>query len=229
MPDTTTVVQHIIVDTVSIDSLNQKLSAIQMTLQKSTPQPAISIWIPLLAAIIGGLLVWTGQAIERNRKKRSERKNNLLEIYAYCRKLEAQMKNYYRELAMAKIHVEYWWHSYILNPGPTPNQSRSYDEHIKSLAFAREIERLIGITKADFIGHVRKFEAIQKLPSEIESHLEIISDLSNPKAQSYDSSISNELLRNEIVPRDEEALRERYYLNLVSFKYINNTLQVSLI
>lgn len=135
------------------------------------------------------------------------------------------MKNHYRELAMAKLHVEYWWYCYTINPGPTPEQSRAYEEHLKSQAFAREIERSIGNTKADFIGHVRKFEMIEQLPEGVQAHLEVISNLSNARAKTYDKSIDYNTLRNETVYADEEQLRNTYYKNLDSFKTINEILK----
>lgn len=63
----------------------------------------MNIWIPFFSALAGGLLVLSGQTIDWWRKQRQETKNSLREIYAYCRKLEALMKNNYRELAEEKI------------------------------------------------------------------------------------------------------------------------------
>ncbi len=203
------------------DSINLKLSALQTAVGKSPTTSTYSNWIPFLAAIAGGVLVWIGQAIERNTRKSIDQKNSLLEIYAYCRKLEAEMKNHYRELAMAKTHVEYWWHSHRYGGA----DKQSYEEHLRSQAFAREIEKSIGSTKAAYIGHVRKFQAIHSLDQNIEQHLEIIADLRNPKARTYDNTLSHEQVRYKYAEKDEAELAETYYKNLISFKTINDTLQ----
>lgn len=214
MPDTT-IINHIV-----IDSINLKLSAIQHALEKS---PSISNnWIPFMAVIAGGILVWVGQAIERSIRKSIDKKNSMLEIYAYCRKLEAEMKNNYRELAMAKTHVEYWWHGYKYDG---QDKQRCYEEHLKSQTFAREVEKNIGNTKAAYIGHVRKFQAIHSLDQSIEKHLEVIADLKNAKAKSYDNALSHNQVRYKHAETDEIELADTYYQNLNSFKEINDKLQ----
>ncbi len=225
MPDTTIIIKQILTDSGSLDSINHKLAALHAYAERATTNPSISIWIPLFSSIVGGLLVWTGQAIERNRKGNLEKKNSLLEIYSYCRKLEALMKNNYRELAMAKTHVEYWWHCCNSTTSTSGDKPRYYEEHLKSQAFAREIEKRIGENKADFIGQVRKFQAIKPFDENVDHLLDTISNLTNAKAKSYDFSIPHQQLREELVYKDENELRETYYLNLKSFKTLNNTLQ----
>ncbi len=220
----TTIIRQVFIDTVRLDSINHKLAL----LQNSNSSSPLSLWIPLVASIIGGLLVWAGQAIERDRRRKSEQRNSLLEIYSFCRKLEAIMRNHYRELAMAKFHAEFWWHCHLVEHVDKPHKMKAYDEHLKSQAFAREIERQIGITKADFIGHVRKFQAIKELPNEIENLLERISDLTHPQAKFYDSSITHLKLRYELAEKDEKELRDKYYENLVPFKTVNNIIQKNL-
>ncbi len=206
----------------SVDSITNKLRVIEHSLSNA-PSPSTNAWIAFSAAIIGGVLVWIGQAIERSTRKQTERKNSLLEIYAYCRKLEAEMKNNYRELAMAKVHVSYWWHAH--HAGGEYVQ-RYYEEHLRTQAFAREIEKNIGVTKAAYISHVRKFQALMLLDDTIDNQLDTISDLTNAKAKEYDTSLSHEKVRFELVEKDEKELREKYYENLVTFKIINDNLQL---
>lgn len=210
----------ILIDTSSTEYIKIKMTDLQSAISKSDSN--ISIWIPIFSSIVGGLLVWTGQSFERRHRRNEDDKKIRLEIYSYCRALEATMKNNYRELAMAKTHVEYWWYCY--NTSNPSNNTKYYDEHLKSQSFAREIERRIGDTKAEFIGHVRKFQAIKKLPSDIEDRLNSISDLTHQKAKTYDTSINKEKIRFEMVEIDEENLRNEYYKNLTQFKIINDNL-----
>jgi hypothetical protein len=206
----------IAIDTLRNEKLNQNLECAKAIISESES----GMWIPFLSALIGGLLVLAGQFFDRKYKQKIETKNNLREIYAFSRKLEASIKNSYRELAMAKTHIEYWWHCH----NDSPTSEKNYEEHLRSQTNAREIEREIGETKAEFIGYVRKFQAIKPLKTEIEIELEKVSNLSNVKAKVYDLSLSHEKVRNELVDKDESELRETYYLNLLPFKEINDYL-----
>jgi hypothetical protein len=180
-----------------------------------------NIWVPLLSSICGGLLVLMGQFVDRHYKKKAEKKANLIEIYAFCRKLEANIRNNYRELAMLKTHVEYWWYCY----NSQNFSALYYDSHLKSQAEARIIERQLGDNKADFIGHVRKFQVIKSIPDPIDKQLEVIADLTNPKAKSYEYNLLYDEVRNSFVETDEKNLREEYYKNLVYFQEINEILK----
>jgi hypothetical protein len=223
MPDSI-IIKKVLIESSNIDSMNAKISALKIAIDKNLPDTSFGIWIPLGAAILGGLLVLAGQARDRNAKRKQERINSLLEIYAFCRKLEALMKNNYRELAMAKVHVEYWWYCHNL-PSSIQYQNKYYEEHLRSLSFAREIEKRIGDTKADFIGHVYKFHALRNVDQSLISLLNEISDLTNAKAKTYKLNLSYEEVRSNLVDKDEADLRETYYQNLTSFKTINDALQ----
>ncbi|MBI2722482.1 MAG: hypothetical protein HYX39_09930 [Bacteroidetes bacterium] len=213
--------ENIITVDITLKILNDKLIALQSLLLKK--DTSISLWIPLFSSIVGGLLVWVGQSLERRYRKKIDAKNMRLEIYAYCRKLEAEMRNNYRELAMAKTHAEYWW--FCHNFSEAGNKIKNYDEHLRSQTFAREIERRIGETKAAFIGHVRKFQAIKELPDSIEKRLNDICDLTHQKAKVYSATDDYNKIRNEQIEKDEEVLRNIYYRNMVHFKTINDHLQ----
>lgn len=188
----------------------------------------INIWIPLLSSIVGGSLVLLGQYIERNRKTKTEEINNLREIYAYCRKLEIQIKYDYKELAMAKSHVEYWWYCYQQHPSNDEIGKGYYSEHLRSQAFAREIENRLGDNKASYIAHTRKFEIIKEISPAIEQQLISISDLTNPKAIPFDVNLSHDEVRYQLADKMEKDLREEYYALLAPITFINNTIQAML-
>ena len=184
--------------------------------------PTFAFLIPLAASIAGGVIVLLAQSIDRNRKFKNETVNSLREIYSFSRKLEALMKNNFRELAMAKVHVEYWWYCHITSHNE--DKGRYYEEHLRSQALAREIERKLGETKADFIGHVRKFQAIVEIKAEIENELLVISDLTNAKAEVYSIDLPHDKVRYNKAEQDESTLRDKYYENLKYFKNINDYL-----
>lgn len=201
----------------------------QNLIPNKMPKPTndTTFLIPLFAALAGGLIVVIGQSIDRYYRLKAEKINTLRNIYSECRRLEALMKNNYRELAMAKVHIEYWWYCHQTESN-SKYSDRYYEEHLNGQIMAREVERRIGETKAEFIGQVKKFQSIKKLKSVIDNELLIISDLNNYSAKSYDSSLKYEKVRDELVDRDEDDLRNLYYNNLFNFQSINNYLETLL-
>lgn len=224
MVDTTSIIYNYYIDSSSLDSINQKLSELQLSTSNFESSDSINILVPLLSSLLGGLLVIIGQWIERKRHQNIDRNKNLLEIYSNCKKLEFLMKNNYRELAMVKSHVEYWWYCYKSANSKSSDIPRYYEEHLRSQASAREIERRIGDTKAEFIGYVKKFQAIRQI-GDVEEKLEKISDLTNAKAKSYDLALPYEEVRNNLYEKDEQTLKEVYYQNLLPFKEVNQILE----
>ncbi len=217
--------QDIILDSLKIDSVKIALdtTGTYFFTEARETDPNYGVWIPFLSALTGGVLVLAGQYLDRRFKGRNELTNNLREIYAHCRKLEADMKNNYRELAMFKLHAEYWWYCHNTQIGKDYKE-KYYQDHLQSQTSAREVERRIGETKAVFIGYIRKFQVLQPIGTDIEVLLEKISDLTHKKAVTYDFSLSYEKVRNELVEKDEKELRNIYYKNLELFVEVNNQL-----
>jgi len=213
------VLNHVVID--SIHYLSMKINIMQGEVSKMKKTPLINVLAPIVSAILGGCLVLVGQYIDRLNRRKTETKNRLKDIFAECQKLQALMKNNYRELAMAKVHVEYWWYCYNLSVGT----QKDYDEHLRSQSYGREIERQIGEIKAEYIGQVYKFKMIKALPVIVETELNKIIDLSNAKAKRYSNSLSYDDVRFELVGQDEHELRELYYLNLHPFYIINYNLE----
>lgn len=186
----------------------------------------ISIWVPTVSAVVGGILVLAGQSIDRWARNKTELKKNLVEIYAYCKKLEAQMKNNYRQLAMTKTHIEYWWYCHLKEPVTNIEfKKKFYEEHLRSQADARMIEKSIGEVKADFIGHIKKFQALKPITDNVDGKISEILELTQDKARVYDLNESATKVREELVISDEKELREKYHKNLTPFMYLNSVLE----
>lgn len=137
------------------------------------------------------------------------------------------MRNHYRELAMAKTHVEYWLHVANSSSSDLTQRAKGYDEHLRSQAYAREIEQQIKDTKAEYIGYVWKFEVLESVGKSIEEQLTKMSNFKYEKAKSYGNHVSHTLLRYELIEQDEKKLRENYFQNLAPFKKINDILHVT--
>ncbi len=186
----------------------------------------IAIWVPTVSAALGGILVLAGQSIDRWAKNKSELKKNLFEIYAYSKKLEAQMKNNYRQLAMTKTHIEYWWYCHLNEPAANVEfKKKLYEEHLRSQSDARMIEKNIGEVKAEFIGNIKKFQALNPITDTIDIKISEILELTQDKAKVYDLSKSASKVHDELVIKDEKELREKYYKNLAPFMYLNSLLE----
>lgn len=218
-------IQQMAIDTIYSDSVYSGLMFTQ-TITPIKTNTGMMIYVPVISTIIGGIIVWLGQYIERIRRVKIETRKELLDIYYNCRRVEGLMRNNYRELAMAKLHVEYWWYAYCQEEeGDENEKKRWYDEHLRSQSYARDIERRIGDTKADYIGYVHKFHVIKAIPINIEEKLNVISDLTHPKAKPYGSEESFAYVRGILVSKDEKELRELYYKNLEPFKTINDEMK----
>lgn len=209
-------------DTLYLDTA--KLNILKSLITDTTAKTSINLWIPFFSALLGGLLVLLGQGIDRFLKKKQERLNLQLEIYAYCRRLEAELRNSYRALAMAKVHVVYWWYCYQKEGDFIPD-SNNYKQHLRSQSEAREIENKIGDSKAAFIAHVRKFQCLHMLKEEIDTSLNEISDLVNPKTEYFDINLDFSKVRDELVQQKEDELRDAYYKNLGKVTSVNDYLQ----
>ncbi|MFY8181424.1 MAG: hypothetical protein ACOVLG_06585 [Flavobacterium sp.] len=182
-----------------------------------------SYLIPLFAALAGGLIVLVGQTIDRYHKRKIEKKDKLRDIYANCRRIEALLKNYYRQLASCKTSSQYRWYCTIVSKDLSRKQHYN-SEHIKYNMMVREIDQKIGEAVADFIGQVRKFQSLKAINNLIEKDLNSISDLNYKFAKEYDENTSKDEIFDLIV-EDEIELRNDYFNNLIYFKNINNSLQ----
>jgi len=205
-----------------IDTLHNSPTIVLLKESAKQTPPEYSFLIPLFAALAGGALVLIGQGIDRHFKSKNEQKNNLRDVYANCRRIEAVMKNYYIELAYYMTATQYRWYCSLVTEDPA--QKKHYDtEHIKYNNNHRELERKIGETMADFIGHVRKFQSLKAFDNSIEIHLESISNITHISAKKYEKSIPiNEILN--LVEEDQKRLKKEYYKNLIYFKETNDKL-----
>ena len=214
---------YIIKNKIVIDTLQNSPTVILLKESNKQLSSEYSFLIPLFAALAGGLIVLIGQGIDRYYKQKKEERDILRDIYANCRRIEALMKNYYRELSHYKVLAKYRWYCTIVTTDL--EKSKHFEnEHIKYQTNVREVQREIGETIADFIGQVRKFQSLKSFDNLVETELELISNITYKDAKDYKKSID----RNEIFDltiNDQNELREEYYENLIHFKKINNILQ----
>lgn len=197
-----------VTDTLRLDIIN------------TSDQNWLSILIPFISAIAGGLIVLAGQWFERQHKNRLEIKNDIIDILAQYSANLLLLKHQLKELAMHKFHVQYWWHCHITTTDPE-QKKHNYNKHLESQKLSFDLERKIYTTVSDFAKLQTKFETLirEKLPSGQFNYLEF------EKAKTYDKTIPHEELRNELAEKDERELREKYFENLSNFSNAYSSMQ----
>ncbi|MFC0777684.1 hypothetical protein [Flavobacterium sp. HJSW_4] len=205
-----------------IDTLHNSPSIILLKESKQS-SPDYSFLIPLLAALAGGIIVLIGQGIDRYFKQKNEKKNQLRDIYANCRRIEALMKTLYLELSSYKILTQYRWYCTIITTD-LEKKKHFENEHIKYAANARKTHHEIGENIANFIGQVRKFQSLKSFDNLVEIELESISNITFKDSREYNKSINKDEIINLTI-EDKNKLKEEYFKFLHHFKKINDILQ----
>jgi len=176
----------------------------------------------LISALIGGLLVIIGQFLMELFKNRKEKRNRVIIISSKTREIEQLLKNDFRELAMFKTHVEYWWFCHNDNSIDDNYKKKYYEEHLRSQSESRITEKRIGSSIATYFGYVNEYLSINDSETVgIISELKKISNIEFKRANEYSISDDFDEIRNNQVIKDEKELREEYWVNLKPLKDIN--------
>ena len=177
----------------------------------------------LISAMIGGFLVIAGQYIIEKYRNRNIKDNSLREITSILTEKKVYLRNLFRELAMYKTHASYWWYCTKKDESfSSVEAEKNRQDHLRSQAEARNVEKEIGRTVATFLGLVTKFELISDSKLEIDEHISKIEEFKFKKAREYDSSLEYSKVRNEMVSRDEEKLKQNYFVNMKPVEEIVN-------
>jgi hypothetical protein len=178
-----------------------------------------SALISLISAFLGGFLVIVGQFLIERFKTKTDKTKELNNIVSELVRQRGLLKNLYRELAMYKTHTSYWWFSTLIEHIPE-NVEINRQDHLRSQASSRLVEREIGEAIATFFGLIAKFETIKNKTYDFSINMEKISILKYRSAIEYNINQDYDKVRNEIINKDEEELRNEYYENLAEFDKI---------
>lgn len=119
----------------SIDSATTEkiLTSLEVLNKKTT----LLWWIPIITAIITGILVWIGQAIDRSSKTKKEERAKIIELYGKLELTLIGIKNALKEIARHKSHRKYWWFCYLqeFHKGEKEeNIEKEYEENSRNSA-----------------------------------------------------------------------------------------------
>lgn len=169
----------------------------------------------LISAMIGGVLVIAGQYIIEKYKNTNTKNNALREITSLLTEKKVYLRNLFRELAMYKTHASYWWYCTKKDESFSTTEAEKHrQDHLRSQAEARKVEKDIGRTVASFLGLVTKYQLISGNKLDIDEHISKIEAFKFRKAKDYDSSLEYDKVRNDMVIKDEEKLKQSYFRNM---------------
>jgi hypothetical protein len=115
-----------------------------------------SILIPLVSAIIGGLLAIGGQWVIKYLDGRKATNSELIEITSLCSQLRLQLFFYVNSYAYYEQNTEFQFHQHSLEQDVTA-KAKLLDEHYKSNLQMLNLHKTIIEFISQFIGLVTKF------------------------------------------------------------------------
>jgi hypothetical protein len=150
------------------DSVIIKLDAIQHSIKLLNDKISTSQWLPIATAILGAVLVWVGQFIERNYKKKQELSGKILNIYSGCEQILFKIKNFAKDAAFEKCMREYWYYCHVteLNAkdGDSEQTSMYYAKYVASTETASNYVSKIKEELAIYYSNVAEFNFFVKTP-----------------------------------------------------------------
>lgn len=199
-----------------------KLDSISTQLSQLSNKTQISLWIPVIAAILTAVISsLIAQSIDRNRKNKRENLKDAREVHSKAVNAKIKLKDLFRQLALHKFHAQYWWHVHF-HETDNDLSNKYYLEHLRAQSEARETEKQIGDEKANFLSEVVKFEKLKGKIFNVDKEKKEIEDIVFEKAKTYPDALSVDDLRKNHAEHDERELRESYFDNLKIFQAIIN-------
>jgi|GEM_PF-2487781 len=189
------------------DSLMSQFKLIANHYTSQTSHFDYSILIPLISAIIGGIIAiggqWTIKRFELNRSTRLEIK----EIVANLAKLKTQLHFYFNSYAYYEQNTEYQYHQYKLETD-AESKKKLLDEHYKSNIEMLSQHKLIIDTISSCIGYVKKFSILIKEKISFDNEITEIEGFEFGYCKEYSSHTT--LLSDDQVSKDINELTQKY-------------------
>lgn len=178
-------------------------------------------WVPLVSTVLGGLLVYIGQWVERDKIKHKDTKKNIIEnIYQAHYNLNVLRRLLY-DLAYYKVDIQL--QDCRAEMTMNDDEKKSYlNEYYKNFSQLAEVSNKITDTAAKLISTVVNYNLLCKsavTESEIEKLVEIIF---SQKATPY-----NEEPDQEKVDHDVEELYQILLVTMLPFTTVVNKLKLT--
>jgi hypothetical protein len=212
------------VDSTIIVKINSLNDAVEKLDKKVTVNP----WLPLVAAIIGGILIWIGQAIERSRKGKRELTNEKKELFAKVEMLLLGLKNSLRQLSTQKNLREYYWYCYIdeynAKDKNVENEKKYLNDHYAACQEIVNVTNKIGELLAEYYSTASKFNLLAKNNYDLTfiTNFATNTDFSDAKKISETLSTEDALIEYEL---NCKTLSNEYVTQVSPFDLLNNKIK----
>lgn len=208
-----------------IEALSKKVDIIE---KKVTVSP----WIPVLSAILGGVLVWIGQHFDRKAKAKQALISELQELVTKCEKLSVNIKTALKELSTQKNSRIYWWYCYsdehnALASRDLENEKTYLSNHYTACEALIKCGLKIEEILSEYSSSVSKFEILakQKLDTEFIKNLLANTEFANAKEITAGITGDAALLEYE---NNCKELTEEYYKKFEGLEALNEILKEAL-
>jgi hypothetical protein len=204
-----------------------KLDALSASLESIKNKVSINPWIPVCSAIVGGLVVWTSQAIERKAKYNQELKKEVVETFTKCEMLLFLIKIILGEYATQKNLRLFWLYSHraeLNKENSNPDFVKKYYDDCTGCAESALKSRLkLGETLAEYYACVSRFKLLSKEKLNLSLVTQLITDTELHDAKEIDTTLSEEEA-HETYQRNNANLYKEYLEKYSSLDAINSEL-----
>lgn len=205
-----------------------RLASMKRVLEKIDSKTTINPWLPLIASIIGGVMVWLGQFFDRKSKSKIDLKKELTEQYTKMELLLLGLKNSLKELSTHKNLRELYWNYYIDEFEATDknieNEKKYLADHYTSCQSIITTSLKIGEAVSEYYSVASKFNVLSDSSLDLTFISEFLSkmDFSDAKKIAKGVSADKALEEYEI---NNKALAAEYIGLLSKFDALNTTIK----
>ncbi|MFT3911468.1 MAG: hypothetical protein QM737_18740 [Ferruginibacter sp.] len=188
-------------------------------------------WSTIIPVIIGGLLVWIGQYLERVYKRKYEEQKELRDLVTKCETLFINICNALKELSTQKNLRTYWWYCYKdefeASIGKDIENQKIYFENHKNASIATiQIGLKIGDLLSEYYSGILKFKLISKTTFDDSDVKKLFMlELSNAKKIAVGLDIDQALTEYE---NNRTELFNEYYNKFKLLEVLNENLKQNL-
>jgi hypothetical protein len=214
-----------IIDSLTISQINHIAETVDAIQKKTTLSP----WFPIMATIVGGILVWVGQFIERKYKRNQDLRKDIYETFTKCEMQLVFLKNLLRELATHKNLREFWWYSYNREfVSATKNaelEKKYYDSCLLSSEAAIKCDLKIGEILSDYYSNVSKFKILTGSEYDVSFIKELVVNSEFTDGKEIDKKLTNQQAL-AAYDTNRKQLAIQYLTKFQSIDALNETLKL---
>lgn len=217
---------QIIID--SDSTILSKMDVVIDIVKSFDKKVTINPWLPFLAAIVGGILVWIGQAIDRSYKVKQEIINEKMALFTKAEFLLLNLKNSLKELAVQKNLREYYWYCYIDEynaPDKNEENEKKYlNDHYMACQAIVAVTIKLGEILSDYYSMASKFNVLNQdnLKFEFITYFVTATDFADAKQISANNSAEKALEEYE---KNTKLLVSEYIALVEPFDVLNENLK----